>query len=279
MISARPFVTHSRQSIPPRCRTQLTGHSRYGSFRDCAPRATDGIGRNCRRFYVATGDPALKEWISYFRSRLLEMEGTGFPLFERIPDSRLIGSLQLYNNLGTQQRDTLKDVIATRAARWWGFPYNHHERTPAAQLFDWFLRTARPATAIEQSPRPKAPKLRKLAKLAFSLAFGASAAKLPEPGDWAYSGTALGRPIEIIIRYNTRLGQIWYSVRVDNCFRRDKFNIERLYRFGIGGWDLIDDDNVGDSVTTLCDAIEESVRDFNAVQGIIAQFEQTTSYG
>jgi hypothetical protein len=228
---------------------------------------------------VATGDPALKERISaHFRSRLLEMEGTDFPLFKRIPDSRLIGSLQLYNNLGTQQRDTLKDVIATRAARWWGFPYNHHERTPASQLFDWFLRTVRPETPIEQRPRPKAPKLRQLARLAFSLAFGASAAKLPEPGDWIYSGTALGRPIEIRVRYNTRLGQIVHGVRIDNCFRRYEFNIQLLYGFGTGGWDLIDNDKVGESFTTLCDAIEESVRDFNTVRGIIAQFEQTTSY-
>jgi hypothetical protein len=227
---------------------------------------------------VAIDDPALKEQISaYVRSRLVEMEETGFPLFKRIPDSRLIGRLQLYNSLGTPQRDTLKDAIATRAARWWGFPYDHHARTSDAQLFDWFGRTARPATPMEQRPRPKAPKLRQFVKSAFFLAFGASAAKVPnELGDWVYSGTTLGRPIEILIRYNTRLGQIVYSVRIDNRFRRDKFNIEQLYGLSIGGWDLVDNDNVGESFTTLCDAIEEAVRDFNAVQGIIALFEQTT---
>jgi hypothetical protein len=229
---------------------------------------------------MAKGDPALKEQISaHFRSRLVEMEETGFPLFKRIPDASLIGSLQSYNNLGTEQRDTLKDAIANRAARWWGFPYHHHVSTPAAQLFDSFLRTARPATPIEQRGRPKARKLRELAKASFSLAFGSTAAKLPEAGDWVYSGTALGRQIEIIVRYNTRRGQIVYSVRIDNCFRRDRFNIELLYGFGTGGWDLIDNDNVGDSFTALCDAIEEAVREFNAVQGIIAQFEQATSYG
>jgi hypothetical protein len=200
------------------------------------------------------------------------MEESGFPLFKRIPDARVIGSLQLYNTLPAEQRDTLKDAIASRAALWWGFPYDHQAATPPAQLFEWFCRTRRPATPIEQRPRPKAPKLRKLAKLAFSLAFDASAAKLVEPGDWVYSGTALGRPIEIIVRYNTRLGQIVYSVRIDNCFRRYGFNIELLYGFGTGGWDLIDNDNVGDSFTTLCDAIDGSVRDFNVVEGIIAQF-------
>jgi hypothetical protein len=72
---------------------------------------------------MAAGDPALTELISvYFRGRLAEMEETEFPLFKRIPNSKLIGSLQSYNNLRTEQRDMLKDAIAARAARWWGFP-------------------------------------------------------------------------------------------------------------------------------------------------------------
>jgi hypothetical protein len=230
---------------------------------------------------MAADDPALKELISvYFRGRLAEMEETGFPLFKRIPNSKLIGSLQLYNNLGTEQRDTLKDAIATRAAPWWGFPYDHHASTPAAHLFDSFLRTARPVAPIEQRPRPKAPKLREFAKSAFSQKFCASAAKVPnEPGDWIYRGAALGRLIQVIVRYNTRLGQIVYGVRIDGYFSGYNFNIELLYGFGTGGWDLIDNDNVGESFTTLCDAIEESVRDFNAVEGIVARFEQTTSPG
>jgi hypothetical protein len=70
-----------------------------------------------------------------------------------------------------------------------------------------------------------------------------------------------------------------YGVRIDSYFSGYNFTIELLYGFGTGGWDLIDNDNVGESFTTLRDAIEESVRDFNAVQGIVAQFEQTTSYG
>jgi hypothetical protein len=207
------------------------------------------------------------------------MEEAGFPLFKRIPDANVIGRLQAYDSLGTEQRDMLKDAIAARAARWWGFPYDHHAPTPAARLFDSFIRVGPSvsATLIEERPRPKAPKLREFAKSAFSRVFGASAAKHPnEPGDWVYGGTALGRPIEIIVRYSTRQGQIVYGVKIDGHFTGYDFNIELLYGFGVGGWNLIDDDNIEDAFATLCDAIEEAVLDFTAVQQIAGRFQKTT---
>lgn len=210
-----------------------------------------------------------KSVAKFLDQRFHVMEADGFPLLTRIPSYEASRFPITYRSLTQRERELFRRFWNARAlclfvkgAEIDGALQREYMHTLAARFID---RSHVPASA---RPLAKAQDLRRAAKSVFSDCFGTLAERSHEPGDWLYRGTIAGHAATIRIRYSTRMAPLWYTVEFENA-GREEGNLEILYGFGLGCWDLVTEDRLGETFSVLPDVISTYACDFARIRTIV----------
>lgn len=133
------------------------------------------------------------------------------------------------------------------------------------------VRSKRPSPAFANTPvevlaradaiRPTtASQIRKVVKAAFKDRYGSRPENLGS-GEWRYPGMHRGRTFAVSIDYGG-WDQLRYEVEYDDRtsgLAAKRLTYEGLVGAGLGHWDFLTADNLDESVTLLCELVEELV--------------------
>jgi hypothetical protein len=127
-----------------------------------------------------------------------------------------------------------------------------------------FLRDAPPdVIARAESILPtSAAEIRKAFKAAFSARFSKPRVEKLGGGYWHYFGLCGGREFRLGVDYGGRGHQLRYEVFYDHHpkgVRANRLTYEGMLGMGLGWWDFVTAQNLGETVAMLCDLVERLV--------------------
>lgn len=221
-----------------------------------------------------------------------------FAKLRRIPSTDTWKTVDYVSSLGESERGELFQAFASNGLSLFEFAGHPlataYSDAPAFKRmlewmplhFDWKhegARYLRAALADRKSARPlgigvgmpevivraaeairptTSVKIRKAIHEALRARYGAQAENLGG-GNWIYQCTDAHQPFSLSIDYGGRDDQLRYSVfyeHADSGIRAVHLSYERMLGMGFGNWDFVTEDNLNESVMTLCDLVSDLVR-------------------
>jgi hypothetical protein len=239
---------------------------------------------------------ASEKLLAFFRSEFLAEERSGFARLKRVPDSRVEERLGWYQSLSAADRARFVDFAAHYAhrlygfvvgapeidhtrhpfyARWedpWGrFPFRSNRSVPmlraAVSQYKMDRRRGVPSCVSEELfqfaesvKSLKAPELRKRVRATLDrFGFQATDAFGGHRCEWD------GRGFEVNVDFGSRAAQLRYGVTLlefrgmAHGLGSGEFRFETALGMGLGWWDYIVEENVGDAFALFEELIQYAV--------------------